>query len=153
MSYSMQPKRGLYVLKSGAPRTAPRPTICSARWQQHGMHGSQQVFWLNTYIRPNTNSDLQYCVKYPPNSTVALILACSVRQELVDHLGTRSAQCRTHITWYSKTDRCYTQPWLAENWQWHQQYENQTFVSWSPVFRAQNWAKSLGANWLLDIFF
>ena len=30
-------------------------------------------------------------------------------------------------------DRCCTQPWLVQNWQWHQQYENQTFVSWSPV--------------------
>ncbi len=65
--------------------------------------------------------------------TPALILACSVRQELDGHLGTRSAQCRKHITWYLFQDICYTQPWLANNWQWHQQYENQTFVSWSPV--------------------
>ena len=60
------------------------------------MLGSQQVFWLNTYIRPNIHSDVQYCLKCPPNSTVALILACSVRQELADHLGTHSAQCRKH---------------------------------------------------------
>ena len=56
-----------------------------------GMIGSQQVFWLNTYIRPNIHSDVQYCLTCPPNSTVALILACNVRQELAGHLGTRSA--------------------------------------------------------------
>ena len=64
------------------------------------MLGSQQVFWMNTYIRPNIHSDVQYryCLKCPPNSTVALILASSVRQELAGHLGTHSAQCRKHIT-------------------------------------------------------
>ena len=52
------------------------------------MHGSQQVFLLKTYIRRNIHSDVQYCLKCPPNTTVALILACSVRQELAGHLGT-----------------------------------------------------------------
>ena len=114
---------------------------CSVRCQRHA-RVTAQVFWLNTYIRPNIHSDLQYCLKCPPNSIVALILACSVRQELAGHLGTHSAQCRKHITWYSKT--CYTQPWLADNWQWHQQYENQTFVSWSPVLSC--FTGSMSAN-------
>ena len=100
------------------------------------MDGSQQVFWLNTflhvYIRPNIHSNVQYSLKCPPNSTVALILACSVRQELAGHSGTHSAQCHKHYYMVFQ-DRCYTQPWLAEKWQWHQQYENQTFASWSPV--------------------
>ena len=61
------------------------------------MHGSQQVFWLNTYIKPNIHGDVQYCLKCPTNSIVALIWACSVRQELTGHLGTHSAQCCEHI--------------------------------------------------------
>ena len=72
------------------------------------MHGSQQVFWLNMYTRLNIHSGVQYCLMCPPISTVALILACSVRQELAGHLGTHSAQCRKHITWYSKTDAIHT---------------------------------------------
>ena len=46
----------------------------------------------NTLIRPNIHSDVQYCLKCPQNNNVALILACSVRQELAGHLGTHSAQ-------------------------------------------------------------
>ena len=83
---------------------------CSARCQRHARVAAQ-VFWLNTYIRPNIHSDVQYCLKCPPNSTVALILACSVRQELAGQLGTHSAQCRKHITWYSKTDATHSHGW------------------------------------------
>ena len=134
----MQPKRlnqrHIYLLKSGASRTAHRalrPTMLFGQVPA-AMLRHARVFWLNTYIRPNMHSNVQYCMKCPPYSTVAVILACSVRQDLAGHLGTHSAQCRKHYYMVFQ-DRCYTQPWLAENWQWRQQYENQTFVSWSPV--------------------
>ena len=100
MYHSMQPKRGLYVLKSGSYRTAHRtllPTMLFGQMPVAYTYGSQQVFWLNTYIMPNIHSDVQYCLKCPPNRTVALILACSVRHELAGHLGTHWAQYRKHI--------------------------------------------------------
>ncbi len=52
--------------------------------------------------------NLEALMKCTPNSTVALILACSVRQELPGHLGPHSAQCRKHITWYCKTDATHS---------------------------------------------
>ena len=96
ISHSMQPKRGLYlkVEHLELPIGHFDQQCCSARCQRHARVAASLLVEHIHY----TVMYSKYCLKCPPNSTVALILACSMRQELAGHLGTHSAQCRKHIT-------------------------------------------------------
>ncbi len=69
----MQPKRGLYVPKLKVehlelPIGHFDQQCCSVRCQRHARVAASLLV-EQMYIKPNIQSDVQYCLKCPPNST------------------------------------------------------------------------------------